>query len=413
MVFMPHWPIKWNRFPKRVDLAPMLTLLKHLGNPHKNIQNIIHVAGTNGKGSSCAFLESIIKEHGYSTNKYTSPHLLEFNERIKINNAEISDEYLFEIIEKIRLISESKGLDNSFFEITSAACFIAFAENNADFTIIETGMGGRLDATNIFQHPIATLITPISYDHQEYLGPTLPIIANEKAAIIKHKTPCIIGPQNEDIFEILFAKCEKEKAPAIAYSYDYTISKTDKGFLYEGHKLTHDFSKPSLLGDHQMLNATTSITAILEILEDTLPQKIDHALQKTFWPARLQKIKYKDMNIYIEGAHNEAGAKALSIWIKENFDHPVPLILGMTDNRDVAQFTKYFENLTNVIYCVQVNSEACSFTSEKLASLVPQKLNPIEACHIEEALQGARGLSSDVIVTGSLFLASDMLKMLR
>ena len=180
MVFMPHWPIKYSRHPKRVDLGPMKILMDHLGKPQDKIQNIIHVAGTNGKGSSCAYLESILKADGYSVHKYTSPHLLEFNERIKIAGTEITNEYLFELIERIRKVTEDNNLENSFFEITTAAAFLAFAENQADFTILETGMGGRLDATNIIEHPIATLITPIAFEHTEYLGPTLPIIAREK-----------------------------------------------------------------------------------------------------------------------------------------------------------------------------------------------------------------------------------------
>lgn len=414
MVFMPHWPIKYNRHPKRHDLAPMTKLLEKLGNPHKKIPNIIHVAGTNGKGSSCAFLESILKEHNYKVHKYTSPHLLEFNERIVIAGEEISDEYLFQTIEKIRRITEECQLENSLFEITSAATFLVFAENKADFTILETGLGGRLDATNVIENPIATIITTISYEHTEYLGPTLPIIAGEKAGIIKEGAPCIIAPQTEEVFERLFDVCERKKAESIAYGYDFTISKSADGFLFESKKLTHDFPSPSLLGDHQMLNAASSIAALSKLPISLNPDRISKALQNTFWPARLQKASYKNLEIYIDGGHNEAGANALSIWLKENIKKPIPIILGMTNNRNVKAFAEYFKDTTQCFYCVKVMSEACSYESEKLASLVSENnIKSLPCDNLEEALIEAGKISDKILIAGSLFLASDMLKLLR
>lgn len=412
MVFMPHWPIKYNRHPERIDLGPMKKLMELLGNPHKRIKNIIHVAGTNGKGSSCAFLEAILREAGYKVHKYTSPHLLEFNERIKIAGSEISDEYLFEIIERIRKVTEENNLDNSFFEITTAAAFIAFAENEADFLVLETGMGGRLDASNIIENPIATLITPISFEHTEYLGPTLPIISREKAEIIKPNSPCIISAQVQDVYDILFEKCESVSSEAIAYSYDYTISKADSGFLFESKKLTHKFPMPSLLGDHQILNAAGAIATILELDHDISVESIEKGITNTFWIARLQKLKYKGLDIYIDGAHNESGAQALSIWIKDNFNEPIPLILGMTDNRNVDNFTKYFKEITNMIYTVKVTSEALSYNAEKLASMI----NGIDASpcdSLEEAIYEASKNSKHIVIAGSLFLSSDMLKLIR
>lgn len=390
----------------------MKNLMEHLGNPHHKIKNVIHVAGTNGKGSSCAFLEAILKEAGYSVHKYTSPHLLEFNERIKIAGTEITNEYLFEIIERIRQVTEENNLDNSFFEITTAAAFIAFAENQADYTILETGMGGRLDATNIIENPIVTLITPISYEHMEYLGPTLPIIAREKAEIIKPNSPCIVSAQIQDVYDVLLAKCEEVNSPSIAYSYDYTISKSDKGFLFESKKLSHNFPNPSLLGDHQMLNSAGAIAAILELPEKIPLEAIEQGITNTFWLARLQKVKYKGQDIYIDGAHNESGAKALAIWIKDNFKEPISMILGMTDNRDVASFTSHFKDSVNLICTVTVTSEACSYTSSKLSSLIAEI--PTESCdNLEEAIFKAKQNSKNIILTGSLFLSSDMLKLVR
>lgn len=391
----------------------MAKLMEHLGNPHQKIPNIIHVAGTNGKGSSCAFLEAILTKAGYKVHKYTSPHILEFNERIKIAGTEITDEYLFEVIERIRKISEENNLDNSFFEVTTAAAFIAFAENQADFTLLETGMGGRLDATNIIENPIATLITPISMEHSEYLGPTLPIIAREKSEIIKKDAPCIINAQIDEVYEVLFSKCEKSGVESIAYTYDYAISKTDNGFLFESKKLSAEFPNPSLLGDHQILNAAGVIATILELPQKISIDKIEAGLINTFWMARLQKVKYHGKEIYIDGAHNESAAQALSIWMKEYFDGPVSIILGMTDNRNVSNFVSHFKDVASSIYCVKVRSEACSYSSEKLASMVPDNMEAIPCDDLDEAIYKASEKSGNIVITGSLFLSSDMLKLIR
>ena len=216
----------------------------------------------------------------------------------------------------------------------------------------------------------------------------------------------------QDIFDVLLAKCEEVNSPSIAYAYDYTISKSKKGFLFESKKLTHDFPLPSLLGDHQILNASGVISTILELPHKIPVEAIEKGLTNTFWLARLQKVKYKGMEIYIDGAHNESGAQALAIWIKDNFNEPISVILGMTDNRDVAGFTRHFKDIANLICTLTVNSEACSYTSEKLASLITAI--PTQPCdNLEEAIIKASQNSKHIILTGSLFLSSDMLKMIR
>jgi dihydrofolate synthase/folylpolyglutamate synthase len=234
MVSMPHWPALLKTHHNRVDLEKMRILMRELGNPHLKLPQIIHIAGTNGKGSTCAYLKAIFENAGYRVHVYTSPHLLQFNERIVLNGTPIFDDYLFEICERVRNIVEKHNLIHSFFEATTAAAFIAFSEVPADILIMETGLGGRLDATNIIENPLATIITPISYDHMEYLGPTLPIIAAEKAGIIKPKAPCIISAQTKEVFDILLNKCNEMGVESIAYGYDYMISKEKDEFLIEG-----------------------------------------------------------------------------------------------------------------------------------------------------------------------------------
>lgn len=414
MVSMPHWPIKFNQNPHRIDLSPIKKLLEFLGNPDKKLPPVIHVAGTNGKGSSCAILQSIFKDAGYKVHLYTSPHIREFNERIVIGGKRIEDDYLFKILEKIRHIYEKENLENSFFEITTAAAFMAFSENPADIVILETGLGGRLDATNVIEKPLATFITPISLEHQEYLGPNTRIIAGEKAGIIKHKSPCIISAQEDSVFDVLLSKCEEIGAESIAFSYDFMIEKLEDGLSVEGQNFAKEiFPSPNLPGDHQILNVGTIIAAILSnVFKDykITKENIQNAIQNIKWPARIEKVHVMGIEIILDGAHNESGANALAHWIRDNFkNQKVSIILGMTNNRDAASFASPFRDVVENIFTVQVRSEASSFMPEKLAEMLkPTGINITPCDNLEEALTIASKTPDQIIVTGSLFLAADL-----
>ncbi|MES2214911.1 MAG: Mur ligase family protein, partial [Pseudomonadota bacterium] len=237
MVHMPHWPVPlWRK--TQYDLVNISRLLEALGSPHHKLPPVIHVAGTNGKGSVVAYLSAIFKEAGYRVHSYTSPHLIDFNERIVLDSEKISDDYLWDICEGTRLAADKNQIDVRFFEGVTVAAMLAFSEVPADILILETGMGGRLDATNIVPRPVLTIITEISYDHMEYLGPTLPIIAGEKAGIIKPGIPCVISKQQDEVYEQLCIKCEAMRAGITAYEYDFGIKKESDGFYVEG--LSHD-----------------------------------------------------------------------------------------------------------------------------------------------------------------------------
>jgi dihydrofolate synthase/folylpolyglutamate synthase len=413
MVSMPHWPALLKTHHNRVDLEKMRILMRELGNPHLKLPQIIHIAGTNGKGSTCAYLKAIFENAGYRVHVYTSPHLLQFNERIVLNGTPIFDDYLFEICERVRNIVEKHNLIHSFFEATTAAAFIAFSEVPADILIMETGLGGRLDATNIIENPLATIITPISYDHMEYLGPTLPIIAAEKAGIIKPKAPCIISAQTKEVFEILLSKCDEIGVESIAYGYDYMISKEKDEFLIEGKNFHEKFPFPKLLGDHQILNASAVIAGILSNVFRGFKISTDNikaGLLNVEWPARLQKTKCLGKEVIIDGAHNTGGAQILSLWMKDNLSKSTALILGMTKNRDVAAFSSYFKDIVDVIYCVKVMSEPSSYSAEKLASFI--EIKTVICDNLEEAIMKASSSHENVVIAGSLFLASDSMKLL-
>nr|WP_064591473.1 folylpolyglutamate synthase/dihydrofolate synthase family protein [Orientia tsutsugamushi] len=445
MVKMPHWPIPWRNHIK-YDLTRIKLLLSALQNPHLKVPPVIHVAGTNGKGSTIAYLRAIFETTGYKVHSYTSPHLLNFNERITIASEYIDDRYLFNIIEKTRTTAAKVNITPTFFEGTTAAAFLAFAENKADILLLETGMGGRLDATNVIDNPIATIITPISYDHMEYLGPTLTTIAAEKAGIIKANAPCIISCQAQQVYDLLIDYAIRVKAIPIVYEYDFGIQKQNDSFKFLSHNFTYQFSLPSLPGNHQVINAATAITTCKAITKhfNFSANDIQKGISNTVWPARLEKIDllqydkifniimkhlYKKNidvphnipQIWLDGAHNTGGAQSLSNFIRENLTPPIYLILGMTSNREVKPFLSYFTDIVTQIFTVSVISEPASYDAEKLAayanssgiiSIPTESLTDaiIAAIKSNQAFVQQNG---NIIITGSLFLMADFYNLIR
>lgn len=416
---MPHWPVPpWQKIIK-YDLERISVILERLGKPHLKLPPVIHIAGTNGKGSSAAMLRSIFNKAGYRVHCYTSPHLIEFNERIVVDGEKISDHYLFEVCERTRLACQRLAIEPSFFEGTTAAAFLAFSEIPADITIIETGLGGRLDATNVIASPVATLITPISLDHMEYLGPNLITIAAEKAGIIKPGSPCVISAQTDEVCEVLLAICEKMSAPAFCYEYDFGIEKTERGFCYLSKTHVSEFPLPSLPGDHQIINAASTI-ALISLINKTFridSGSIAEGLISIIWPGRIESVpgaKYShltgaNVSIWLDGAHNAGGALVLSFWMRDNLDENTYLILGMTKNRNIEEFTCNFGGLIKGGYAVRVLSEPSSYSAEELAGRAGEGFSPAES--LEEAIRDIARLNPDrqanVVITGSLFLIAD------
>jgi dihydrofolate synthase/folylpolyglutamate synthase len=425
MVSMPHWPKPLKINPIKYDLTRIKKLLEALSSPHLSLPPIIHIAGTNGKGSTVAYLKSIFHAAGLKCHAYISPHLIEFNERIVINSEKIDDKYLFELCEITRIASEKIGIEPTFFEATTATAFLGFSQNSADVLILETGLGGRLDATNVIEKPLLTIITPISFDHMEYLGPTITDIANEKAGIIKKHTPCVVSNQLEGALEVILQKCQIEHSPAIVYQYDFGIEKKLDGFSFISKNWNFDLPLPALRGDHQILNSATSIAA-LALGQKTFSFTKEHfveGLRNANWPARIQKIapeKYsqiisKDIQIWIDGAHNSHGAKVLANWIQDDLKNEVTIIIGMTKNRNVVEFLSQFKGLYKNIYAVPIFSESLSYSAEKLVELAFEGGIKITPCLcLEDALTRINNdlLVRNVIVTGSLFLAADFFKLI-
>lgn len=406
---MPHWPIPIER-KKTYDLNTMAILLSRLGNPHQKLPPVIHIAGTNGKGSTQSYIKAIFEDAGYKVHSYTSPHLLYFNERITLASNLIEDDYLFEICERTRMAAETSDLQVTFFEGTTAAAFLAFSEVKADVVILETGMGGRVDSTNVIAKPAVTIITPISYDHMEYLGRALPIIACEKGGIIKPGVPCVISAQEDDVYAILSDICEKLRAPIHAFEYDFGVEKTANGFKILGIDLDdEEFPMPSLAGNHQIINASSSIVAISKLKNFNITSNnMKNGISNAKWPGRLQKIKD---GLFADCAHNQGGAFVLSAWAQENLENDISLILGMTKNRNVLEFLEPFIGVISNVFCVGIKSEPSAYSADKLAELAAKSgINTIICQSLQEALTLSCAKSKNVIVTGSIYLIADLHK---
>lgn len=293
MIYMPHWPKPLGSRPKDFSLDRIKSFLNKLGNPEKKMPPIIHIAGTNGKGSTLAFIRHIMQAAGYKVHAYTSPHLVNFNERIVIAGSYIDDNELYSLLEECRAVIAEQPI--TLFEAATIAAFLAFSRHKADITLVEVGMGGRLDATNVIDSPILTIITSIALDHMEYLGPTIEIIAGEKAGIMKPNVPCVIAPQEKSIMNTLEYHAINKKSPLYRGGFEWNCKKKNNKMVFQSAIQSIEFPLPSLKGDHQIINAGNAIAAC-SILSgkygfDIGEEDITSGLQCTYWPARLERIK--------------------------------------------------------------------------------------------------------------------------
>jgi dihydrofolate synthase/folylpolyglutamate synthase len=421
MVFMPDWPKPLGSKPINFGLERTIELLRRLGNPHQNLPPIVHSAGTNGKGSTLAFTRAIMEAAGYKVHTYTSPHLLNFNERIVLAGHEISEDYLKEIADECRIASGDMQI--TFFEGTTVMAFLAFSRVKADIVLLETGMGGRLDSTNVIEKPACTVITPISLDHTEYLGPTVEIIAREKAGILKKGVPCVSSQQFDGVHAVLEQKAEELGCPLFSFGYDWVTEKTNSGMIYKSKDGDINLPHPALLGDHQIINAGAAIAAIKTLKTFDIPdQVIAEGLKKAKWMARMQKITSgklidrmpKGWEIWLDGAHNIAGAHIVSCIMDDWQDRPVYVICGFTRDRSAKDFLKNFVGKIQFVCGILVETELSAQKAEVVKDAAESLGIPARAFDsIEEALDFLPSRSATparVIFCGSLYLASDALK---
>jgi len=385
--------------PKLIDfnLTRLNLLMKKFGDPHNQLSNVIHIAGTNGKGSTASFLKEIFEAHSYSVNIYTSPHLINFNERIRIKKNKISEEMLIDILEEIESKNQYKPI--TFFEITTAAALIAFQRNPSDINIIETGLGGRLDATNIIDKKKLCIITKIGLDHTEYLGKTIESIAKEKAGIFRENSPVIIAKQNnQQAYSALIACVKNIKANLI--KLENIPSSTPLG----------------LKGNHQYENASAAYTAAKKIIPNISKSNVMKGLKRTQWHGRIEYIqkgqitKFRNNITILDGSHNEDGAVVLETYLNNNSIKKCDLVIGMLNNRNPSEFISTFKEHINRIFVISIPGVESSYSSEELTQKLQNiGLSIFECESLENALKRVdRNLP--LLITGSLYLTGHALK---
>ncbi|MBD3183304.1 bifunctional folylpolyglutamate synthase/dihydrofolate synthase [Candidatus Poribacteria bacterium] len=411
----PYDPRKWK-------LERMHHLLEAVGNPHKSIKSI-HIAGTKGKGSTAVMIASILKAVGFRVGLYTSPHLISFRERIRIDNEMISEEQVCEMVSLlIPYIEEAKKLSDeignlSFFDIYTALGFLFFDQQDVDFAILEVGLGGRLDATNVV-NPLVSVITQISYDHMLSLGNTIEAIAAEKAGIIKDNGIVITSPQLPEAMNVVIKVCELKNATLFQVGKDITMYHHDKGFSVEGISDKYDNLTMPLIGKHQRINASTAIGAV-EALKfngfNISGDSIRSGLSSVKWPARVE-VMSENPAIILDVAHNEASAKALRETIQNNFKYEkLILILGVSMHKDVKGIGRQLCPVSDHVILTRVNNPRAIKPVELQNELAGICDDVIIMDDTASALDHASSIASKddlICLTGSVYLAGEAMEIL-
>jgi dihydrofolate synthase/folylpolyglutamate synthase len=417
-------------YPKKIDLVldRMLRLLGDLGNLQLKLPPVIHVAGTNGKGSVCAFSRAMLEAQGLTVHTHISPHLVRFHERIRIAGELISEGELCATLEEVERVNG--GAPITFFEITGAAMFLAFSRHPADAVVLEVGLGGKFDATNVVPKPAMTIIQPVGLDHQEFLGSDIAAIAAEKAGIIKPGVPLVVGPQDEVPREVILRQADRLSVPVFVFGQDFQARQEHGRMVYEDEAGLLDLPLPKLIGRHQVENAGVAIAALRHASrnwgEDAA---IEKGLRTVDWPARLQRLSHgplvadapDDAEIWLDGGHNPHGAAAVSRAIadlEEKIERPLYLICGMLKNKDAKGFLSAFRGLARHVVTVAIPGEAASMGAGALYDAARAAgLDAAPAEDLDDAMlqlnawarAHARETPPRILICGSLYLAGKVL----
>jgi dihydrofolate synthase / folylpolyglutamate synthase len=419
--------------PKVIDLSlgRIERLLAKLGNPERRVPPVIHVAGTNGKGSTCAFLRSILEAGGKRVHVYTSPHLVRFHERIRLSGKLIDEDELAALLEECEVANAGEPI--TFFEITTAAAFLAFSRRKADALILEVGLGGKLDATNVIDRPAVTVITPVDLDHQHYLGDDIKTIAGEKAGIMKRRVPCIVGPQTDDAREVLEDKAEALGIPLAMWGSGegFMAHEEHRRMVYQDEDGLLDLPMPRLAGAHQIINAAMAIAALRKSAAFKLDDKaFEDGMMSVEWQARLQRLSRgplvkaapKEAEIWLDGAHNPHGGRALAHAIadlEETTPRPLYLICGMLQTKDPRGFFAAFRGLAKHVTTVEIPGEPSSLGAGQLYDAAhAEGLDAHPAPSIEDAMLQIEAraqltkskIPPRIVICGSLRLAGAVLR---
>jgi dihydrofolate synthase / folylpolyglutamate synthase len=416
--------------PKGFDLSlERVTRLLHvLGDPHLKLPPVIHVAGTNGKGSATAFSRAILEAAGLSVHVHTSPHLVRWHERYRMGGGKLVEDQVF--ADALRRVAKANGGQSiTVYEILTAVGFILFSEHPADAVILEVGLGGRFDATNVISNPAVSLIMPISMDHEAYLGDTVEKIAFEKAGIIKRRCPAVIGQQPFSAAkDTLIALAEKAGGPLAVYGQDFLAFEEHGRMVYQDEDGLLDLPKPALLGRHQIANAAAAIKAVRMAGFDVADDAVERGIAAANWPARMQRLSQgalvglapKGSEIWLDGGHNPGAglviAEALAE-LDERAERPLFMIAGMLSTKDSTGYFKAFEGLVKHVYCVPVTGSDSGLSPEKLA-LAAQEAG-LSAEPVASAANALALLKDNfdpdetaprILIGGSLYFAGEVLR---
>jgi dihydrofolate synthase/folylpolyglutamate synthase len=416
--------------PKSIDLGldRMHALLARLDHPERKLPPVIHIAGTNGKGSTIAYLRAILEAAGLRVHVYTSPHLVRINECYRLGRngcgALVGDDELRAVLEQCE--QANKGEPITIFEAETAAAFCLFAQHPADVVLLEVGLGGRLDATNVIDAPLATIIAPVSMDHTEFLGHSLTAIAGEKAAIIKRNAPVVCAEQAPEAMAVIEAEAKRMRAPLHAAGQQWHVSVECGRLVYQDDRGLMDLAAPKLFGRHQFDNAGLAIACLRAIdgFKISMPA-FEAGIVNAEWPARMQRLVAgalvnlapQGSEIWLDGAHNAEGGRVAAAALgdlEERVSRPLVVIAGMMANKDAGAFLANFAGLTRHIMAVQIPGRDNAMPPDRLADAARALGMRVEnAASVEAALQTLSRLAYEVppriLITGSLYLAGHVL----
>ena len=404
--------------PKVIDLTldRVQRLLAALDHPENRLPPVIHIAGTNGKGSTQAMIRAGLEAGGSLVHAYTSPHLARFHERIRLAGALISEPALTAILDECVV---ANGPDEiTFFEITTCAAFLAFARTQADFTLLEVGLGGRLDATNVVTNPVLTIITPVSFDHQQYLGDTLPEIAGEKAGIIKRGVPVIIGPQSPDGLEVIEARANRLGAPMLAHGQHWQVWVERHRLIFQDETGLLDLPLPNLPGPHQIQNAGAALMALRYLGRDEAD--CEAAVTRAVWPARMQRLRHGPLidaapllELWLDGGHNPAGGAAIAATLAAMPARDTYLICGMLNTKDVRGYMRPLSGQARQLYAVSIPDEKNTLPADVTRdAALAEGIKATTASSVAAAISeiAAFDPTARVLICGSLYLAGGVLR---
>ncbi|MEO1252307.1 MAG: folylpolyglutamate synthase/dihydrofolate synthase family protein [Pseudomonadota bacterium] len=417
------------RRPRVIDLSldRVHAALERLGDPHRKLPPVFHVAGTNGKGSTVAFLRACLEAAGHRVHVYTSPHLVRYNERVVLAGEEISDAAF---IDALRAVEDAVGDEKlTFFETLTCAAYLAFAETPADFAVIEVGLGGRLDATNVLDRPLAAVVSPVDFDHQKFLGDTLREIASEKAGVFRAGAPAVIGRQDPEAMATLMDRAGNVGAEIYAMGRDWDAYPERGRLTFQDQAGLMDLDAPKLPGRHQIDNAALGVAAIRAAGLPLTAEELSAGLVRANWPARLQRLSHGplidralalsggEVEMWLDGGHNPHAARAVAqvmADLEARHPRPLALIAGLQANKDMKGYFTPFAGLARGCYAVAAHQDGAAPASDvaeaaAAAGISAKPFETIDAA-LEAALSEKKNEPPRVLIGGSLYLAGEILK---